>query len=66
VDDPGVVRLELLDQLLRGHVPHKDVLSHPGYGPILTLQSSFFLEGEAPHQYVNDSRVIPLCMQISP
>jgi hypothetical protein len=38
VDDPGVVGPELLDQLLRRHVPNEDVLSDPGYGSVLALK----------------------------
>ena len=44
VDDPGVVGLELLEQLLRGHVPDKDVLPHTRYGSVLTLHSEEMAE----------------------
>ncbi len=40
VDDPGVVSFELLDQLLCGHIPDEDVLSHPSDGSVLPLQNA--------------------------
>ncbi len=40
VDDPGVVSFELLDQLLCGNIPDKDVLSHPSDGSVLPLQNA--------------------------
>jgi hypothetical protein len=40
VDDSGVVSFELLDQLLGGHIPDEDVLSHPSDGSVLPLQNA--------------------------